>query len=67
LRRESWRSASIGSTRDVLCLDLPILVGVKGGAGRWRDLEALAELDAIADGASLTERWTPGLANQTGL
>ena len=35
--------------RDVLCLDLPMLIRVKRAAGRPRDLEALAELEAIAD------------------
>jgi hypothetical protein len=35
--------------RDVLCLDLPTLIRVKRAAGRPRDLEALAELEAIAD------------------
>jgi hypothetical protein len=35
--------------RDVLCLDLPTLIRVKRAAGRPRDLEAIAELDAIAD------------------
>jgi hypothetical protein len=34
---------------DVLCLDLPTLIRVKRAAGRPRDLEALAELEAIAD------------------
>jgi hypothetical protein len=35
--------------RDVLCLDLPTLIRVKRAAGRPRDLEALAELEAIAE------------------
>jgi hypothetical protein len=35
--------------RDVLCLDLPMLIRVKRAAGRPRDLDALAELEAIAD------------------
>ena len=35
--------------RDVLCLDLPMQIRVKRAAGRPRDLEALAELEAIAD------------------
>ena len=35
--------------RDVLCLDLPTLIRVKRAAGRPRDLEAIAELEAIAD------------------
>jgi len=35
--------------RDALCLDLPMLIRVKRAAGRPRDLEALAELEAIAD------------------
>ncbi len=35
--------------RDVLCLNLPMLIRVKRAAGRPRDLEALAELEAIAD------------------
>ncbi len=35
--------------RDVLCLDLPMLIRVKRAAGRPRDLEALAELEAIAE------------------
>jgi hypothetical protein len=35
--------------RDVLCLGLPMLIRVKRAAGRPRDLEALAELEAIAD------------------
>jgi hypothetical protein len=34
---------------DLLCLDLPMLFRVKRAAGRPRDLEALAELEAIAD------------------
>jgi len=33
----------------VLCLNLPMLIQVKRAAGRPRDLEALAELEAIAD------------------
>ncbi len=35
--------------RDVLCLDLPMLIRVKRAAGRPRDLEAVAELEAIAE------------------
>jgi hypothetical protein len=35
--------------RDVLCVDLPTLIRVKRAAGRPRDLEALAELEAIAE------------------
>jgi hypothetical protein len=35
--------------RDVLCLALPMLIRVKRAAGRPRDLEAIAELEAIAD------------------
>jgi hypothetical protein len=35
--------------RDVLCLDLPTLIRVKRAAGRPRDLEAIAELEALAD------------------
>jgi hypothetical protein len=35
--------------RDLLCLDLPMLIRVKRAAGRPRDLEAIAELEAIAD------------------
>lgn len=35
--------------RDVLCLGLEMLIQVKRAAGRPRDLEALAELEAIAD------------------
>jgi hypothetical protein len=35
--------------RDVLCLDLPMLIRVKRAAGRPRDLEVIAELEAIAD------------------
>jgi hypothetical protein len=35
--------------REVLCLDLPTLIRVKRAAGRPRDLEAIAELEAIAD------------------
>jgi hypothetical protein len=35
--------------RDVLCLDLPMLIRVKRAAGRPRDLETIAELEAIAE------------------
>jgi hypothetical protein len=35
--------------RDVLCLDLPTLIRVKRAAGRPRDLEVIAELEAIAE------------------
>ena len=35
--------------RDVLCLDLRTLIHTKRAAGRPRDLEAIAELEAIAD------------------
>jgi hypothetical protein len=35
--------------RDVLCLDLPMLIRVKRAAGRPRDLEVIAELEAIAE------------------
>ena len=35
--------------RDVLCLDLLMLIRVKRAAGRPRDLEVVAELEAIAD------------------
>lgn len=35
--------------RGVLCLDLPSLISVKRAAGRPRDLEAVAELEAIAE------------------
>ncbi len=35
--------------RAVLCLDLPALIAVKRAAGRPRDLEAVAELEAIAE------------------
>ena len=35
--------------RDISCLDLPTLIRVKRAAGRPRDLEAVAELEAIAD------------------
>lgn len=35
--------------RDVLCLDLPMLIRVKRAAGRPRDLEVVAELEAIAE------------------
>jgi hypothetical protein len=35
--------------RDVLRLNLPMLIRVKRAAGRPRDLEALTELEAIAD------------------
>jgi hypothetical protein len=35
--------------RDVLCLDLPALIRVKRAAGRPRDLEAVAELEVIAE------------------
>jgi hypothetical protein len=35
--------------RDVLCLDLPMLIRVKRAAGRPRDLEVVAELEAIAN------------------
>lgn len=35
--------------RAVLCLDLPALIQVKRAAGRPRDLEAVAELEVIAE------------------
>jgi hypothetical protein len=35
--------------RDVLCLDLLMLIRVKRAAGRPRDLEVVAELEAIAE------------------
>jgi hypothetical protein len=35
--------------RDVLCLSLAMLIRVKRAAGRPRDLETIAELEAIAD------------------
>lgn len=35
--------------RDVLCLDLPTLIRTKRAAGRPRDLEVIAELEAIAE------------------
>jgi hypothetical protein len=35
--------------RDVLCLDLPMLIRVKRAAGWPRDLEVIAELEAIAE------------------
>jgi hypothetical protein len=35
--------------RNVLCLDLPTLIRVKRAAGRPRDLEVIAELEAIAE------------------
>ena len=35
--------------RDVLCLDLPTLIRTKRAAGRPRDLEAIAELEMIAE------------------
>jgi hypothetical protein len=35
--------------RDVWCLDLPTLIHVKRAAGRPRDIEVVAELEAIAE------------------
>jgi predicted nucleotidyltransferase len=35
--------------REVLCLDLPALIQIKRAAGRPRDLEAVAELEVIAE------------------
>jgi hypothetical protein len=35
--------------RDVWCLDLPSLIHTKRAAGRPRDLEAIAEPEAIAE------------------
>jgi hypothetical protein len=35
--------------RDVLCLDLPTLIRTKRAAGRPRDFEAVAELEAIQE------------------
>jgi hypothetical protein len=42
--------------RDVLCLDLPALIHTKRAAGRPRDLEAVAELEAIAEERARRER-----------
>lgn len=42
--------------RDVLCLDLPSLISVKRAAGRPRDLEAVAELEAIAEERARRDR-----------
>jgi predicted nucleotidyltransferase len=42
--------------RDVLCLDLPTLIQVKRAAGRPSDLEAVAELEVIAEERARRER-----------
>jgi predicted nucleotidyltransferase len=42
--------------RDVLCLDLPGLIHIKRAAGRPKDLEAVAELEVIAEERARLER-----------
>lgn len=45
--------------RAVLCLDLPALIAVKRAAGRPRDLEAVAELEAIAEERARQDKADP--------
>lgn len=44
---------------DCLCLDLELLIKVKRAAGRPKDFEAIAELEAILEEKQKTENQTP--------